>query len=316
MIKRKKSTLSAIPLAWFALTAVALACPIPVFQYSLEHWETDPYEITVYHDGNLTEDQNVALEMLSQAQRGEGRIANIEVTIRQLGEETADTAGPQFEVRYPKVARIDGTVWSGELSSRNVQSLLTSPARQRLGEGLLRRVSAVWLFLESGDRARDRELENLLKQQSSRFEREIVIPDSSEWGGHDVPLHTEVAFDVIRISRNDPAEQMLIRMLLASEPDLESDFDGEPMVFPIFGRGIILYALVGRGINGWTLEEAANFITGACSNQSKAANPGTDLLMDVDWQARVETLTPATVGETVGTGTFLRGMDEAEQDYR
>ncbi len=295
---------------------VVTACPIPVYQYSLEHWETDAYEITIYRGNQLSDDQQQALDLLERAQLGETTVANIAVAMRDTDTDNGsrDRLQNRIEVRYPSVTGIQSPVWSGELSLENVRALLSSPIRQRIGNALAQRVSAVWLLLESGDRNRDRDLENLLKEQTSRFEREIVVPDSAAWGGHDVQIYTDVSFEVIRVSRNDPAESMLVRMLLASEPDLESDFAGEPMVFPIYGRGLILYALVGRGINPWTLEEAANFLTGPCSCQIKAANPGTDLLMDVDWQARIEVLTPASVGETVGTGTFLRGFDEAEQE--
>ncbi len=313
---KSRTTISTMWIFSIITCGVLTACPIPVYQYSLEHWETDAYEVTIYRGNPLSDDQQQALDLLESAHRGEATVANIAVTMRDTATNNGspDRQQSRIEVRYPSVTGIQSPVWSGGLSLENVRSLLSSPIRRRIGDALAQRVSAVWLLLESGDRNRDRDLENLLKEQTSRFEREIVVPDSAAWGGHDVQIHADVSFEVIRVNRNDPAESMLVRMLLASEPDLESDFAGEPMVFPIYGRGLILYALVGRGINPWTLEEAANFLTGPCSCQIKAANPGTDLLMDVDWQARIEVLTPASVGETVGTGTFLRGFDEAEQE--
>jgi hypothetical protein len=72
-------------------------------------------------------------------------------------------------------------------------------------------------------------------------------------------------------------------MLLSTEPDLAAV--REPIVFPIFGRGRALYALVGKGIRAETIEQAATFLIGKCSCQVKEQNPGTDLLLTADWKA-------------------------------
>ena len=78
-----------------------------------------------------------------------------------------------------------------------------------------------------------------------------------------------------------------ISILINSEPDL-FDYMSYPMAFPVYGRGRALYALVGAGINEWNINEACAFITGACSCEVKALNPGVDLLMMVDWEAGFE----------------------------
>jgi hypothetical protein len=91
----------------------------------------------------------------------------------------------------------------------------------------------------------------------------------------------KLAFSLLRVSRSDPAERWLVRMLLASEPDLATTKG--PLVFPVFGRGRALYALAGDGITDANLTKAADFLTAACSCKVKAANPGTDLLIAADW---------------------------------
>jgi len=68
-------------------------------------------------------------------------------------------------------------------------------------------------------------------------------------------------------------------------PNLTTKYAREPLAFPIYGRGLILYALVGAGINPWTISEAASFVTGPCSCEVKAGNPGTDMLLTLDWDA-------------------------------
>jgi hypothetical protein len=60
------------------------------------------------------------------------------------------------------------------------------------------------------------------------------------------------------------------------------------MAFPIFGRGRALYALVGNGIAPDLIEEASQFLCGACQCTVKRENPGVDLLMHVAWDQLVE----------------------------
>ncbi|MFH1719194.1 MAG: hypothetical protein ABIF19_17700, partial [Planctomycetota bacterium] len=93
-------------------------------------------------------------------------------------------------------------------------------------------------------------------------------------------------FSILPVSRSDPNEQMLLTMLLRSEPDLDEYADG-PVVFPVFGRGRALYALAGEGINADNIREAIGFLTGPCGCEIKMLNPGVDLLMAVNWDAAV-----------------------------
>ena len=63
----------------------------------------------------------------------------------------------------------------------------------------------------------------------------------------------------------------------------------EPIAFPIFGRGRVLYGLIGEGIASDVIDEASLFLTGACSCEVKEQNPGVDLLMSVDWDRLITT---------------------------
>ena len=60
------------------------------------------------------------------------------------------------------------------------------------------------------------------------------------------------------------------------------------MALPVFGRGRALYALVGKGINEDTIEEACKFVTGPCGCEVKRQNPGMDLLMLESWEAKLQ----------------------------
>jgi hypothetical protein len=101
----------------------------------------------------------------------------------------------------------------------------------------------------------------------------------------------------VTLDRDDPREQALLEMLLASETDLEH-LD-QPMAFPVIGRGRVLYALVGKGIFEDTIAIASRFVVGPCSCQVKDQNPGFDLLMNVDWDEKIggEVLSEEASGE-------------------
>jgi hypothetical protein len=56
------------------------------------------------------------------------------------------------------------------------------------------------------------------------------------------------------------------------------------MVFPLFGRGRAMPALVGAGITPENIKDAAAFLAGPCSCEVKRDNPGVDLLLTADWE--------------------------------
>lgn len=290
-------------------TSGVSACPVPVYQYSLEHWATDPYPLVIHTGETLSEEALAAVTFLESAARGSEVPANLELR-RELAKAGSE-ATPRIELFYPKATGIRVPVWSGDLSLENARAIVNSPLRDTVGKALAARTSAVWVLLESGDKGADNEAENTLRRELDRAAKTLVIPETADWGGETVKIDHKVNFKILRVNREDPAERVFVEMLLASEPDLKSDFEGEPMAFPIYGRGLILYALVGKGINASTIRSATEFLTGPCSCQIKAGNPGTDLLLAMDWDKEVQATTPETVGGTTGTGGFLQKLDEA-----
>ncbi len=110
---------------------------------------------------------------------------------------------------------------------------------------------------------------------------------------------------VVKVSRDDKAEQWLVRSLLAVEPDLD-EFPEEPMVFGIYGRGRALPPFIGKGINYENLVECVYFLTGPCSCIIKDQNPGMDLLMCWDWNK--------TADQWMATDESL-AQDDWQYDY-
>jgi hypothetical protein len=203
-------------------------------------------------------------------------------------------------------------VWSGALDEAAL-ALLDSPVRRELARRLLSGDSIVWLILESGDRARDEQVSELVQRESKKLEEAermkaktasqpgqvsspagatappislqppmgapagmVVYPPTTETGS------VKFAFSVLRVSRTDVKEKVLVAQLntLRKSPP---DEDG-PVVFPVFGRGRALDGMAGAGITPESLASVVKFLCGDCSCQVKEQNPGTDLILAARWK--------------------------------
>ena len=296
----------------------AQACQIPVFRYALERWPADYYEVMVVHRGALKQADEQLVETLTAAPDDPDHPANFTVTRVDLDEspsapdaptatdqelatdqvratdqelltEFADLDSPQLVLRFPPRGPSPVAAWSGPLTAENVTRLIDSPLRRKISDRIVSGDSAVWVFIPGGDEKADAEAESTLGKELARLEELLELPEQDLTDGLPPAAASgelRVAFSVVRLDRNDPAEQIFLSALLRTEPDLETF--NEPIAIPVFGRGRTYYALVGKGINRSTIEESCQFLCGACSCQVKALNPGVDMLFAVDWNARIE----------------------------
>jgi len=251
----------------FLLLAVTplRACDTPVYHYALENWPADSYRATVVHRGALAAKSQRLVENLKERAAS----ANLTVQVIDLDRSSAAdlserlrttdvSARPALVVSYPAAMKIETDAWSGPLTPEAVAALFDSPAR-RQAAARLHAGETVWLLLESGTKETDAAAAKAIE------ENRPAAPPSS----------------LLRLRRDDPTEGVLVRLLLGSESDLAGR--SEPMAFPVFGRGRVLYALVGAGITPDNVRRAASFIGGDCSCTVKRDNPGTDLLLTADW---------------------------------
>jgi len=297
------------------------SCPIPVFRYALEYWETDPYILEIIYENSLLPEEEELVTYLPGASSGRNGRANIHVIKTDAagnfesytrGYLNHQTKEPVMVLRYPRISGNNRVIWSGLLNKVNIEKLLQSPVRENIGQKLAGEATAVWIFLESGNRRKDRDALGILEKELKRMEQTLVLPDRQLWMGPngEVP---EIKFEIVRLSRDNPHEEQLVKMLLNSEDDL-TEFDDEPMVFPVFGRGIALYGIVGKGINEWNIRDAAEFLTGPCSCQAKLLNPGVDLLMSMDWDKVVEHVSDISIANPLsGMGDFSNREEEARR---
>lgn len=274
-----------------------LACSVPVFRYALEKWPPDSYQAKLFHRGPLSPTQQaLALDLSREGLAGRLH-ANVSVETvdlaqnpsadalelwQQVGTETL----PWLAVRYPAAARRPDHFVSGPLTEATIHQLLGSTARKEIVRRLAQGDSAVWVLLEIGDAKRDEETAKLVETRLAYLASVLKLPaieaQDIAAGLVSVPEGgLKLAFSMVRVSRNDPAEATFVKMLLGTEADLPEL--KEPLLFPVFGQGRALYALAGKGIRHETLDEAAAFLIGKCSCQVKELNPGVDLLLAADW---------------------------------
>jgi hypothetical protein len=316
-------------LALVLAPTAAQACSVPVFRYALERWPPDYYRVVVFHKGELTEDQKKITDWLTDCATGEeieDVVCNADVRVVDLAGEVSDPMKEIWEsckteelpwllALYPLYAGIEAPLYSGPLTSAAARDLMDSPARRELVKRLVGGDTAVWILLEGGDKEKDAAAAATLKKHLAEMEKELELPpqpddmwppqegepqpaegDAEEEGeGEDQPADNgmKIAFSSLRISRKTAAEKGFIGMLLGTEPDLkDKEFKGEAMVFPVFGRGRVLCALVGKGINEENIWDIGAFLCGPCACQVKAQNPGTDMLMAAAWDASIDVHDP------------------------
>jgi hypothetical protein len=300
--RRRLTAVGAALSAALGLTALAFACNVPVFRFALERWRPDPYRAVLFHQGPLTAaDLEILRPLEDQQAQGAANIALRTVDVSQLDQAAAedeqaqldrklfaaqkDASLPRLIVNYPEHLRIGVPVWTAQPTREGLAALLDSPVRQELIKRLTEGQTAVWLLLEAGNS--EDGVAGMLEAEMKKLEETLKLPELTTAPEDALLAATplKVAFSLIRVRRDDPAEQALVSMLIHSEPDLAERSD--PMVFPVFGRGRALLPLIGAGITAKNIHDSAAFLVGPCSCEVKELNPGFDLLLSTDWEKRL-----------------------------
>ncbi|MEX0700594.1 MAG: hypothetical protein WD069_00720 [Planctomycetales bacterium] len=314
----------------------AVGCSAPVFRYALENWPPDRYEVVVFHAEKLSAEQEQLVAELGEEGRVGRSAANLRLRFVALNDEPAAEDAELFDrqnasttpwmlVRYPPAKRTTNfaDVWAGPLTPENVERLIDSPARREIARRLLGGHSAVWVFLDGGDRQRDDEKFALLEQQLKTLETTLALPeiDPSDIESGEISeaaANLTPRFSAVRIGIDDPAEALLAAMLRNSEEDGTEEslsaYHGEPLAFPVFGRGRALFAYVGEGINRDMIADGCGQLVAKCLCTRKADFQGTDLMMAVDWDALVDLseAVASALPPLIGPGTLAVAAVEVD----
>ena len=295
----RRATAIAFIIALGLFASLAVACNVPVYRYALDHWHPDLYRAVLFYSGRLSAEQRRAVDSL-QADAANGLInlsirsvdvaSELSESDKELWAAAPESEVPRLVVQYPKHLAIDEPIWSRELKSDDstdrfsaLAILLDSPTRQEILRRLVSGQTAVWLLVDSGDATKDEVAAETIGRELKKLPQLLELPtltDAPEDAIRGGPK-LRIDFSLLRVSRDDDAEQALLAMLLNCESDL-STLD-EPIVFPIFGRSRVLLPLVGDGISADNIRNSSAFLVGACSCQVKELNPGFDLLNTADW---------------------------------
>jgi len=284
-----------------AFASTASACNIPVFRYALERWRPDSCELIVFHDAELSsQDERLVRELESTAFQNDG-LANAKIIRSTIDAESSDRYRPIWEtLRDEHTLKLPYVVvrtklgrgqminhWHGSLDDVRSTNLLQSPARKELSRRLLRGDSIVWLLLRSPDEKRTQATREMLSTAFETLHTKVILPEGIGLPGSE--LHSEVPllvkFSLLEIDPEDQREEFLVKLLSGFEPEAISD--GEPLLVPVFGRGRALEVIPARDLDRHLIEDVTRFLSGACSCQVKEQNPGFDLLITADWDTQL-----------------------------
>jgi hypothetical protein len=89
---------------------------------------------------------------------------------------------------------------------------------------------------------------------------------------------------ILRISRDDAAEKILLKMLADIEPEI-MNVSNDPVLVPVCGRGKILELMPNDEISRESIREKIELISGGGADGEKGLKSGTALLLSVNWDA-------------------------------
>ncbi|MDP2982202.1 MAG: hypothetical protein Q8O92_02585 [Candidatus Latescibacter sp.] len=280
------------------------ACDVPVFRYALERWLPDTYIVYVLFNAPLNKEESAAMELLRSSAGGSGARPNLNVVevdvskgmpddLRPLRDGFQDQSLPCMALRFPEAVGYNRALWRGPLTTENARKLLESPIRRKIAGRIISGDAAVWVLLESGNRKLDDAAADSLNATFAALKKHFLLSSrdiaqkvsavSQDGSNRSSTAGWKISFPLVRLPRGNADESLLETLLIHSEPDLV-EYSTFPMAFPVFGRGRVLYALVGQGITGANISKSCFFMTEGCSCEVKALNPGVDLLMTADWE--------------------------------
>ncbi|MDD4870546.1 MAG: hypothetical protein PHR77_08290 [Kiritimatiellae bacterium] len=261
------------------------ACLTPVFQYALERWEPDLYQVQVTCRESQTNAFKEVSDLLSRYVGDETR-ANIDVSFVHTNISGSASFEPVMTVYYPPSLGINAPLWTGKFTKENVEKIINSSFRHGIVKSIIEGTSIVWVFLESGEKEKDDKIYEFLEKELKTLQAVLKFQGNDLEAGPgfaSVGPPIRFSFSPVRLSRNNPEEAFFISNLLNMSPELLNS--KQPMAFPVYGRGRVLPPLEGEGINSNILRMACEFLTGSCSCEIKDQNPGIDLLLLANWQA-------------------------------
>jgi len=256
----------------------AQACDTPVYHYTIQMWQRDPYHVYCFYRGpeeTAATPVNQYLERVAQGTQGHANLIFTRVNVNKLDSPEYTDQDRQIWMRHQSrplplyliLTPRQTELFVGTLDLDGAQALVESPKRRQIADQLCQGRHGLLLLLLGPN-----ETENATAQKTVRG----VLAEAEA---------QDVQIGLVELSRDDSQEQWLVQQLLRLEDDLP-DLDST-MVFPVFGRGHVLEPYIARGITKQNLLELVAFMGGPCACEVKSSSAGMDLLTNHDWQTQV-----------------------------
>ncbi len=286
-------------LFFFILDCSSLfACSVPVFRYALERWPADPYVVSVFHRGELNDKEKKVVEYYKKFYADRETIIfsifdldsnELSVKTKEYWESHKQNKLPTVLLRYPLNSKMNKLAGVHSLDMKSAKQIMESPAGRDVARRILKNDSAVFVQIDCDNELENKKHEEIVKGALKEAEETFKLPhedldEEEELDEESMEYDKatlEIKFSLLRVSRKNPADKVFIDILLDSEDGLRDLTT--PLIFPIFGRGRALLPFTGKGINKENMLNVASFITGSCSCEIKALNPGFDMLVPVKW---------------------------------
>ncbi|MBM4092352.1 MAG: hypothetical protein FJ276_23445, partial [Planctomycetes bacterium] len=301
----------------------ASACDTPVYRYAMYRWQPGPYEVYHFHRekldsaaegvrgriGQVGEKDEVRANVmfLPVDVAKEADLKRLPPDVKEAWEKREEKSVPHYLISSPRARHL----FQGLLDEKEIAALVDSPARQQLGKLLQEGKAGVYVLIPGADEKATGEAEQVVRGVLSDVASGKIMtytpPAMDRSGGQEdegEPAAPRTELGLLKVSREDAAEQWFVKTLLSLEPDLVDS--KEPLLFLIFGRGRALFSCLGKGIYADNLIQDIDYITGACSCMVKEQNPGMDILMRYDWDAVAESLM-RKFGAEEGSGYMYGG---------
>ena len=280
---------------------VGMACPSRIYQAAFYRWQPDDYHVTVEYSGELSKAPVEAVNVLrSQSMDDPGR-ANVRTEFRRVDGKGGNEP-PVMQVSYVKhvplmeaapadrmgAAVWTNLVWSGPFTAETTARILDSPVRQELKKRLLAGDVAVWILLESGDKEKDDRTARLAEETVKDIRVNMKLPPLPAVSRFSAAPSAVAAGDkdirlsLIRVSRDNPAESFLVTTIRRFLDDPKGD--REPVLTPVFGRGMILKPLAGARLNPEAIRKVTVELLGHCTCASPLPHQARYLLMKGNWE--------------------------------
>ena len=323
-----------------SLHATAAACTTPVYRYAMYNWASSPFVVCYLYRGKPRAEDEDLNRTIAEATAAQPTTANIVLESMDLDAWKPERLPPV--VRKTLESRAEGslpayvvlTPWGAELPTeqfdKNVaEALIHSPVRTRIAEMLDQGNAAVFLLLPGTDASENQRVESVVRETVAQAASgQIAVASMGDLGTPGMPGQPldpssddqaaaagRLELGMVKLDRSDPAEQWFLRTLMNVEPDLH-EYQDQPMVFAVYGRGRAMEPYIGKGITAENLSDLVAFLAGACSCMVKEQNPGVDLLFRWDWESTADRMAendPTLAPPDMGYQEFAAG-DPAEKE--